>query len=120
MVPWLGFFKREYLTKHNLLFPEGIAYEEDQLFFLEALICDQKCRIYQSDLEFYAYRKRDGSATKTPTLKQVQDVNLRGGKRKYAIKEVLTFFECQKGCEEIYLFFFLPAYIYLWENQYPK
>ena len=74
VVPWLGFFKREYLTKHNLLFPEGIAYEEDQLFFLEALICDQKCRIYQSDLEFYAYRKRVGSATKTPTLKQVQDV----------------------------------------------
>lgn len=74
VVPWLGFFRREYLLKHNLRFPEGISYEEDQLFFLEALICDDTCKVYQSDLEFYAYRKRIGSATKTPTLKQVQDI----------------------------------------------
>lgn len=74
VVPWLGFFRREYLLRHGLKFPEGIAYEEDQLFFLEALLCDDSCRVYQSDIEFYAYRKRAGSATKTPTLKQVQDI----------------------------------------------
>ena len=74
VVPWLGFFRREYLTEHKLHFPEGIAYEEDQLFFLETLLCDDSCRVYQSDIEFYAYRKRAGSATKTPTLKQVKDI----------------------------------------------
>lgn len=74
VVPWLGFFKREYLLKNNLFFPEGIAYEEDQLFFLKALLCDRECRAYQSDKEFYAYRKRAGSATKTPTLKQIKDI----------------------------------------------
>lgn len=74
VVPWLGFFKREYLLKHNLHFPDGIAYEEDQLFFLEALLCDSNCRVMQTDLEFYAYRKRVGSATKTPTLKHAQDI----------------------------------------------
>lgn len=75
VVPWLGFFKREYILKHGIIFPEGIDYEEDHLFFLKALICDSNCRIYQSTIEFYAYRKRQGSATKTPTLKQIEDIN---------------------------------------------
>lgn len=74
VVPWLGFFKRDYLIKNNLYFPEGISYEEDQLFFLEALLCDVKCRVYQSNVEFYGYRKRRGSATKSPSLKQVEDI----------------------------------------------
>lgn len=74
VVPWLGFFKRDYLVKNKLVFPEGIAYEEDQLFFLEALICNKECRVYQSDIEFYSYRKRQGSATKTPKFKQIEDI----------------------------------------------
>lgn len=74
VVPWLGFFKRDYLQKNNIRFPEGIHYEEDQLFFLQALLCDPRCRVLQSQLEFYAYRKRGGSATKTPTIRQAQDV----------------------------------------------
>lgn len=74
VVPWLGFFRRDYLIEHSLYFPEGISYEEDQLFFLEALLCDENCRVYQSNIEFYAYRKRKGSATKSPSLKQVDDI----------------------------------------------
>lgn len=74
VVPWLGFFRREYLLKYSLCFPEGISYEEDHLFFLETLICDKSCKIYQSDIEFYVYRKRTGSATKTPSLNQVRDI----------------------------------------------
>lgn len=74
VVPWLGFFRRDYLIKNKLYFPEGISYEEDQLFFLKALLCDGKCRVYQSDVEFYGYRKRRGSATKSPSLKQVDDI----------------------------------------------
>lgn len=73
VVPWLGFYKKEFLIKNNLFFPEGISYEEDQLFFLEAIL-NKKCKIYQTNIEFYAYRKRNGSATKTPTLKQVEDI----------------------------------------------
>lgn len=74
VVPWLGFFRREYLLRNGVSFPEGIGYEEDHLFFLQALLCDPCCKVMQSDMEFYAYRKRSGSATKTPTLKQVQDI----------------------------------------------
>lgn len=74
VVPWLGLFRKEYLQKNVLRFPEGISYEEDQLFFLESLLNDESCRIYQSNIEFYIYRKRAGSATKTPTLKQVEDI----------------------------------------------
>ena len=74
VVPWLGFFKREYLLQNKLLFPEGIAYEEDQDFFLKALLIDNGCKVMQTDVNFYAYRKRVGSATKTPILKQAEDV----------------------------------------------
>jgi glycosyltransferase involved in cell wall biosynthesis len=74
VVPWLGFFRRDYLMEHELFFPAGIAYEEDHLFFLKTLVSDPSCRAYQSELEFYAYRMRAGSATKTPTLRQVEDI----------------------------------------------
>lgn len=73
VVPWLGFFRREFLLENNLCFPKGIAFEEDQIFFLEALI-KQPCRIMQTDCMFYAYRKRGGSATTTPSLKKAEDV----------------------------------------------
>ena len=73
VVPWLGFFKTSFLREHELAFPVGIAYEEDQIFFLRALLADG-CRAMQVPTEFYAYRQRIGSATKTPTLKQAQDV----------------------------------------------
>lgn len=73
VVPWLGFFKKDFILEHNIFFPEGISYEEDQLFFLEALL-QKECLIYQSDINFYSYRKRLGSATKTPTLKQAKDI----------------------------------------------
>lgn len=73
VVPWLGFFKKDFILNHNIFFPAGISYEEDQLFFLEALL-QKECLIYQSDINFYSYRKRLGSATKTPTLKQAKDI----------------------------------------------
>lgn len=92
VVPWLGFFKRDYLVKNKLFFPEGIAYEEDQLFFLEALICDKECRVYQSDIEFYSYRKRQGSATKTPKFKQIEDILYVVEKE----KELLDKYQLQK------------------------
>ncbi|GFI40417.1 putative glycosyltransferase EpsJ [Thomasclavelia cocleata] len=73
VVPWLGFFKKSFLLDNNLRFPRNIAYEEDQLFFLEALLINN-CTIMQVDREFYSYRFRKDSVTKTPTIKQANDV----------------------------------------------
>lgn len=52
---------------------EHIIFEEDQIFFMEALL-KQPCRIMQTPVEFYAYRKRAGSATTTPSVKKARDV----------------------------------------------
>lgn len=73
VVPVGGFFRREHLLKNDIWFPEGIIFEEDQIVFLEALL-KSPTRIMQTPVEFYAYRKRAGSATTTPTLKKAQDV----------------------------------------------
>ena len=73
VVPWLGFFRREFLVENGLEFPEGIAYEEDQLFFLKALLAPG-CRAMQTDVEFYTYRIREGSCTKAPEFRHTQNV----------------------------------------------
>ena len=73
VVPWLGFFRREFLLDNDIAFPKGIGYEEDQVYFLKALL-QKPCRIMQVRSDFYVYRRRKGSATKTPTLKQARDV----------------------------------------------
>lgn len=73
VVPWLGFFKREFLENNKILFPEGIAFEEDQLFFLHVLLT-KGCKVLQKKNEFYAYRVRSGSATKTPSISKAYDV----------------------------------------------
>lgn len=73
VVPWLGFFKKNFLEKNNILFPPRIAFEEDQLFFLKALL-SKDCKILQKKNEFYAYRVRMGSVTKTPSINSAFDV----------------------------------------------
>lgn len=73
VVPWLGFFKKSFLEKNNIVFPSGIAFEEDQLFFLNVLLTKQ-CKILQKQNEFYAYRVRKGSVTKTPSIDNAYDV----------------------------------------------
>jgi glycosyltransferase involved in cell wall biosynthesis len=72
VVPWLGFFKRSFINDNAILFPNRIAYEEDQLFFLQALLSNE-CRIMQADNYFYAYRKRNGSCTAHPKIKNIED-----------------------------------------------
>jgi len=73
VVPWLGLFRKSFLVKNNLNFPINISYEEDQLLFLNALLIDN-CNIMQVEREFYAYRFRKDSVTKSPTVKQAEDV----------------------------------------------
>lgn len=73
VVPVGGFFRREYLIDNDIWFPKGIIFEEDQIFFMEALL-KQPCRIMQTPVEFYAYRKHEGSATTTPSIKKAEDV----------------------------------------------
>lgn len=72
VVPWLGFFRREYLLSHHIAFPLEISFEEDQIFFLRALI-GQPCRIMQTKDVFYAYRQRQGSITALLSPKKAQD-----------------------------------------------
>lgn len=72
VVPWLGLFRRSYLIDNNLFFPESIDYEEDQLFFLKALI-GKNCNIMQIKNVFYVYRKRIGSCTAHPKVKNILD-----------------------------------------------
>lgn len=71
VVPWLGFFRRTFLLQHGILFPENIAYEEDHLFFLEALLVAR--RVMVVDQIFYAYRYRKDSASKKYSVNQVID-----------------------------------------------
>lgn len=72
VVPWLGFFRRGYLLENQITFPLGISFEEDQIFFLKALI-GQSCRVMQVPVVFYAYRQSPGSATSNLSLKKAQD-----------------------------------------------
>lgn len=72
VVPWLGFFKRKYLLQNNLYFPEKIGYEEDQLFFLKALL-KEKNKIMQINEYFYIYTKRMGSCTAHPKISNIED-----------------------------------------------
>lgn len=88
VVPWLGFFRREYLYQNKINFPEGISYEEDHVFFLKTLLVSPDCKAFQSDIDFYAYRKRAGSATKTPSLKQAKDVMAVVELEKHLVEEM--------------------------------
>ncbi|WP_455683144.1 glycosyltransferase family 2 protein [Thomasclavelia sp.] len=72
VVPWLGLFKRKYLLENNIFFPEGIAYEEDQLFFLKALLY-KKNKVMQTERCFYTYVKRKGSCTAHPKISNIID-----------------------------------------------
>lgn len=72
VVPWLGFFKRKFLLDNNIFFPEGIAYEEDQLFFIKALLATN-CNIIQTSTYFYTYVKRKGSCTAHPKITNIED-----------------------------------------------
>lgn len=70
IVPWSGLFKRDYLLQYNILFPEGIGYTEDHLFFLKALLCKTGAKIFELSYVFYTYRSWLGSVTKKTSLKQ--------------------------------------------------
>ena len=72
VVPWLGYFRREFLLENRIAFPEGISFEEDQIFFMKALV-GQPCRVMQVPVVFYAYRQRPESATAVLSLQKAQD-----------------------------------------------
>ena len=97
VVPVGGFFRREHLLENDIWFPEGIIFEEDQIFFLEALL-KSPTRVMQTPVEFYAYRKRAGSATTTPTLKKAQDVGFIVGKE-LALASQMTDASVQKAAK---------------------
>ena len=51
--------KKDFITKHGVLFNEEIRYGEDFLFFLEILACKANAYLYPQP--FYYYRAREGS-----------------------------------------------------------
>lgn len=73
VVPWLGLYRTSYLKNNEITFPVGIGYSEDHLFFLQVLL-GQNARIMEISNYIYVYRSRGGSATKTPSFKQAEDV----------------------------------------------
>lgn len=73
VVPWLGLFKRIFIINNNLYFDTNISYEEDQIHFLKSLLVNGS-KVIQTNDYFYAYRYRSSSATKTPSMKQIDDV----------------------------------------------
>lgn len=73
VVPWLGFYKREFLIDNNILFPLNISYEEDQIFVLRTLLIPNTSVLYSNDA-FYNYRQNENSVTKKPNIKQCFDV----------------------------------------------
>ena len=85
VVPWLGLFKRSFLIENSLSFPKGIGYEEDHLFFLEALLFAKK--VMAVDDVFYAYRFRADSASKKYSVNQVKDALFIVNKELSLIKE---------------------------------
>lgn len=55
-------FKREFIRRSSLRFPEGISMAEDQLFFNAAVACGG--RIQFRDIPFYQVNERPGSASR--------------------------------------------------------
>ncbi len=80
VVPWLGIFKREYLINNDLFFPQGIAYEEDQLMFLKAMLTGG--RFMQTDKYFYTYVYRETSCARNLNFSKAENVA-------YIVKEEL-------------------------------
>jgi hypothetical protein len=65
--------KREYVIKNRLKFFEGHFYE-DQLFYLEMLLCPKACKIMQTDNCFYGYRMHGASTTHNSDRKKLTDL----------------------------------------------
>ncbi len=72
VVPWLGLYKREYLATTKSYFPQGVAYEEDQLFFLNTMLANGKFMLL-GEL-FYVYVKRAYSCTASLNFNKAKDV----------------------------------------------
>jgi glycosyltransferase involved in cell wall biosynthesis len=73
VVPWLGIMKRDYVIKNHLKFVEGYFYE-DQLFYLEMLLCQKPGRIMQTDCCFYGYRMHGESTIHVSNIKKFTDI----------------------------------------------
>lgn len=57
-VPWDKIYKREFLIKNNIKFPEDIFFE-DNTFVFEALLKAEKISILREDLIFYRYNRKN-------------------------------------------------------------
>ena len=75
---WSHFYKREFLERNGLRFPDGYIYE-DSYFYHLVLSCLRRTFVFQGPA--YYYRQRPGSTMDTvshnPTLLRIQDLLLK-------------------------------------------
>lgn len=65
-------YRRDFLTKHNLFFVEGVR-AEDQLFYLQTLSVDLKAQLLEYPHLVYNYRIRPGSTVTAPSISYFLD-----------------------------------------------
>ena len=92
----LGPILREFLLRNDLLFHEG-AVMEDHEFTLKLLTVEPNALLMQLDYDFYTYRKRSGSITTSPTLKQVVDIVENYGRMHHYIQSLNTQLEQRRN-----------------------
>lgn len=73
VIPWNGLFRRSFLQRNHLLFPEGIQFE-DNTFHLKALLSERQARIMQVEMPFYnVWIRSESTTTAIPNPKKVYD-----------------------------------------------
>lgn len=68
---WLYIFRRELLISNNIKFKEGFLHEDED-FTPRVLLRAKDISIYNK--EFYGYRQREGSITKTFSERNIKDI----------------------------------------------
>jgi glycosyltransferase involved in cell wall biosynthesis len=96
VTPILGPILREFLLRNGLLFHEGTVMEDHE-FTLKLLTVEPSALLMQLDYDFYTYRRRSGSTTTSPTLKQVADIVENYGRMHHYSQSLNTLLEQRKN-----------------------
>lgn len=70
--PWGKLFRKSFLIKNGISFPEGIVHHEDTLFCLKAFLNTEKVILVDADV--YYYRRSEGTVTKRFNSKRIDDM----------------------------------------------
>lgn len=95
-------FKKEFLQKWNITFPEGYKYGEDLFFIFKSLVLAETISFNEKSLTFYSIR--DQSATQTVTTKKFDSVEAL-----FSLINEMNRSQINKKVEEILQKVILPA-----------